>query len=238
MSKKIKQYHKDKNKKTGLLYIVNFFTTSITVCILIVVLFFISNYAGKLYFQKIKMTSALFVQASTVSVSLTENQKIINTDFRIPIHIKIPSIDVDATIESVGITKTGILDVPKISTDVGWYQYGTRPGEKGSAVIDGHSGTMNGIPAVFDSLYKLKIGDIIYIENGNGDTIGFVVRAFQSYDKNDNTAEVFDSVDGQSHLNLITCEPAWNEIQKSYFKRLVVFTDKINNAFPVQATSQ
>jgi hypothetical protein len=38
--------------------------------------------------------------------------------------------------------------------------------------------------------------------------------------------EIFTSKDGKSHLNIITCDWAWNKNTKHYPNRLVVFTDK------------
>ena len=55
------------------------------------------------------------------------------------------------------------MDVPTILTSAAWYDLGPRPGDSGSAVIDGHFGLHNGIPVVFDNLYKLRTGDKIYV---------------------------------------------------------------------------
>ena len=57
------------------------------------------------------------------------------------------------------------MDVPKQPDDVAWFDLGFRPGQKGSAVIDGHSGWKDNRPAVFDNLSKLKNGDKIYVED-------------------------------------------------------------------------
>jgi len=67
----------------------------------------------------------------------------------------IPSINIDAAIEYVGLTSNGAMAVPKGPNDVGWFELGPRPGDIGSAVIAGHDGWKDGIPAVFDNLSKL-----------------------------------------------------------------------------------
>lgn len=143
-----------------------------------------------------------------------------------PTRLKIPSINVDAAIESVGLTTDGAMDVPKQPDDVAWYNLGIRPGGLGSAVIDGHSGYKNNRPAVFDNLYKLSKGDKIYVEDGKGVMTTFVVREIRKYNPNADAADVFSSNDDQAHLNLITCTGFWNKIWKSHSERLVVFTDK------------
>ncbi|MSR70434.1 DUF3494 domain-containing protein [Candidatus Kaiserbacteria bacterium] len=140
-------------------------------------------------------------------------------------HLKIPEINVDTSLESVGLTQEGAVDVPKSPTNAGWFDLGPRPGESGNAVIVGHYGWKDAIPAVFDDLHALHKGDKLYIENEKGVTT-FVVRALQTYGQNEDAPEVFASNDGKAHLNLITCGGVWDPVEKSYSDRTVVFTDK------------
>ena len=144
----------------------------------------------------------------------------------LPVRLKITSLNVDALIEYVGFISGGAMGVPKGPAEVAWFELGPRPGDVGSAVIDGHSGWKDGIPAVFDDLHKLQAGDKIYIEHENGVNNAFVVRESKLYDPGADAIDVFTSQDGKSHLNLITCEGVWNTVTKSRSKRLVVFTDK------------
>ncbi len=132
----------------------------------------------------------------------------------------------DTAIEYVGLTSDGAMDIPKNQNDVAWFNLGPRPGEKGSSVIAGHLDRGNGMPAVFDNLYKLRQGDKLYVEDDKGVIISFVVRASRRYDPKADASDVFGSIDGKPHLNLITCEGVWNKVSKSYSQRLVVFTDK------------
>ncbi len=132
----------------------------------------------------------------------------------------------NAPIESVGLTKQGALDAPKDPRGVGWYERSARFGSKGVSVVDGHSGWIGNRPATFDSLGKVAIGDKIFILDGGGSAIVFVVRKVRIYGEHDDTTSVFISTDGASHLNLITCEGTWDEAKQSYAGRLVVFADK------------
>jgi len=144
----------------------------------------------------------------------------------LPIRLKIPKINVDAAIESVGLTPQGAVGVPKGPTNAAWFNLGPRPGDNGSAVIVGHYGWKNKKASAFDNLYKLRKGDKLYVEDDKGVIISFVVRESRRYDPKAEASNVFDSNDGKSHLNLITCEGVWDKTQKSYSKRLVVFTDR------------
>ncbi len=141
--------------------------------------------------------------------------------------LRIPTINVNATIEPAGMTQNGEMGVPKGPNNVTWFKLGPRPGESGSAVIAGHYGRWKtGEGSVFDTLHTLRKGDKIYVEDEKGITTTFIVREKRNYDPNANASEIFTSKDGKSHLNLITCEGVWNKSSKSYTKRLVVFTDK------------
>jgi sortase A len=116
------------------------------------------------------------------------------------------------------------MAVPTGPLNVAWFSPGTLPGDIGSAVIAGHEGWKNNIRAVFDNLYKLQVGDKVYVQDANGATKTFTVRALRTYAQDAATSDVFTSGDGKRHLNLITCEGLWNSTQKSYPNRLVVFT--------------
>jgi LPXTG-site transpeptidase (sortase) family protein len=145
----------------------------------------------------------------------------------LPALLRIPKISIDAKIDFVGVTSDGAVGVPKGPTDVAWFDLGPRPGDNGSAVIDGHYGQWkNGGGSVFDDLNKLIPGDKIYVEDTEGMTVTFVVRELHTYGQNEYAPGVFSSGDGKAHLNLITCEGAWIEAQKTYSNRLIVFTDK------------
>jgi len=145
----------------------------------------------------------------------------------LPVRLQIPEIGVDSTIEDALITSDGRMDVPAGSVDVAWFALGPHPGQTGSAVIGGHYGIRNGVPFVFYDLDKLKIGDKVYILDDGDSTLAFVVRSIKSFDRNADATPVFVSTDGLAHLNLITCEGVWNQVNGNYPQRLVIFTDEI-----------
>lgn len=141
----------------------------------------------------------------------------------LPVRLRIPKINVEATIEFTGLTSEGAMEVPSNAINVGWFKLGPRPGEKGSAVIAGHFDGDNGGAGIFTNLNKLREGDELYIETNKGTSVAFVVRESRTYDPG-HADEVFSRSDG-AHLNLITCDGVWDGVKKSYSKRLVVFTD-------------
>lgn len=140
-----------------------------------------------------------------------------------PVRLIIPSININANIQHLGVTQTGEMEIPANIIDVGWFSLGPRPGERGSAVIAGHFNGENNEAGVFNNLHKLKMGDQLYIEDDNGKTTSFIVRETRTY-KPGYADEVFNLSNG-AHLNLITCDGVWDAVEKSYSKRLVVFAD-------------
>jgi sortase A len=143
-----------------------------------------------------------------------------------PSKISIPAIGVDAHIQRVGISKHGTMAVPTNYTDVGWYRYGTIPGNVGSAVMAGHLDNGLSLPGVFKNLKDLKTGDDIIIETESGTNIHFKVTDISSlaYD-----TKVTESVFGKTNtptLKLITCEGTWNPEKKTYSDRLVLTAER------------
>lgn len=145
-----------------------------------------------------------------------------------PIHIKIPSIGVDATIEPVSVDADGFMDTPKLPSKAAWYEPGPRPGEAGNAVIAGHLDWYGGAKAIFVNLHKLKVGDSIIVRDELGAEHSFIIRGKRNYDAAADATDIFISSDGKARLNLITCSGSWNKKARQYSKRLVIFAESQN----------
>ena len=76
-----------------------------------------------------------------------------------PLRLEIPKLNINSKIKYVGLTPKGNMASPRSFSDVGWYKYGVRPGEQGSAVIAGHVNNGLSRPAVFWNLNELQKGD-------------------------------------------------------------------------------
>jgi LPXTG-site transpeptidase (sortase) family protein len=144
--------------------------------------------------------------------------------YALPVRLVIPDIDVDAKVERVGLTASNAMASPSGPDPAGWYKYGPRPGERGSAVIDGHSGYADGQAAVFDDLPELDKGDEVYIEDARGRRLTFIVRRKKLYARDASAAEVFAETRSR-RLNLITCTGSFDEAAGTHTQRLVVFAE-------------
>ncbi len=143
----------------------------------------------------------------------------------VPRTLSIPSLNINAPIIQVGITLAGAMATPKSFKEVGWYKYGVMPGERGSAVIAGHVNNGLGLSGVFTDLSKLKVGDSVEVIDVSGNVLSFEVEKTVLYDyKTADTSGIFSSTDDAVRLNLITCDGDWIQNEKTYDKRLVVFT--------------
>lgn len=137
-----------------------------------------------------------------------------------PTRLTIPTINVDAAVEQVGLDTQGRMAAPARTEDVGWYQPGAAPGDVGNAVIDGHLDWYNG-PAVFARLAKMKVGDQITVLREDGTKAKFTVDSTSVMPYDASTDSLFTK-GGPPSLTLITCAGTWDRQRGTYLQRLVV----------------
>ena len=135
--------------------------------------------------------------------------------------LQIPAIGVNAPIISIGLTSDGSLDAPKTLYKVGIYTGGPWPGQNGTAIVDGHSGSpvQHG---VLEHINKLKIGDLISVVETSGKTTRFAVTATQAYPAVASTAGVLFAKTTTPTMNLISCYGNWNDKTQEFDQRWIV----------------
>ena len=215
-----------KNKKT-------FFIIPI---IFLVIIFFGVILAHAVFFVPVDEITSPTSTISTPPIEVTEKTTLSKDSTKkniaqvypisYPKQLRIPIISVNAKIQYIGIAKNGKMATPNNFTDVGWFQSGIVPGNKGSAVIDGHVDNGLAFPAVFTSLEKLNIGNDIYIDTIGGNILHFQVTNIKNYDANAETAEIFNQNDG-NYIKLITCAGVWSILHRTHDQRLVVTAKQI-----------
>ncbi len=141
-----------------------------------------------------------------------------------PIRVRIPAIGVVAPLVPLGINDDGTLEVPRYE-EAGWYADGTRPGDRGPAVIAAHLDSTTG-PAVFHRLEELKPGEVVHVDYGDG-TVSFAVRESRSFLKSQfPTQQVYGPTE-EPELRLITCDGTFDRRAASYNSNLVVWADMV-----------
>ncbi|AZM53110.1 class F sortase [Streptomyces sp. WAC 01529] len=140
-----------------------------------------------------------------------------------PDRVRIPAIGVDAPLMGLGLTRQGSLDVPPAGRKnlAGWYEAGTTPGERGTAIVAGHVDNKEG-PAVFYELGALRKGRTIEIERRDGSVAVFTVHANEVYDAKDFPDEKVYGAAPRPELRVITCGGKYSE-RTGYQGNVVVF---------------
>lgn len=165
-----------------------------------------------------------FIFSPTGEIQLPGAGGRINTgDGALPSRLIIPALEIDAYVQHVGVGKSGNMAVPSKYADVAWYKFGTRPGDRGSAVIAGHVDNGFGLPGVFEHLHELESGDEVFVETGKGERFRYKVLTSETYPYDEAPLAGIFNQSGGSFLNLITCRGEWLASQEMYEERLVIY---------------
>lgn len=143
-----------------------------------------------------------------------------------PTHLRIASIDVSATITSLGIHPDQTVEVPQDPAQVGWYRLGSRPGQPGSAVILGHVDSVHG-PAVFYRLRTLSRGDEVDVRSSDGSVTRFEVTSITTYANADFPAQEVYRTTGRPGLALVTCGGRYDAAHGGYQSNVVVLASLV-----------
>ncbi|SCL29509.1 LPXTG-site transpeptidase (sortase) family protein [Micromonospora nigra] len=141
-----------------------------------------------------------------------------------PVRLRIPAIDVTASINAVGINRrTGEFEVPPSVDEIGWYRFG--PGleaEAGSVVIAGHVDSADQGEGAFYRLRELDRGDTVTATGSDGEERTYRVVAREEYDKTKIPLERYFARDGQPRLTLITCGGPFDAQERRYRDNIVI----------------
>ena len=140
-----------------------------------------------------------------------------------PTEVRIPALAVDAPMTTVGRTDDGGIGAPPPAYQnlAGWFTGGPAPGQRGTAVIDGHVDTLQG-PAVFYGLGALHKGNHVEVVRSDGSTAVFTVYGIELFAKDDFPGDrVYGSTD-RPELRVITCGGGFTK-KTGYDSNVVVF---------------
>jgi Sortase domain len=141
-----------------------------------------------------------------------------------PVRLRLPRLNIDATVLPVSVSADGLLDVPDNPRQLGWWSASGRPGmPSASVVIDGHvDSATRGIGALFQ-LQKAQPGDEVLLMNASGASTRYAVVARRSYAKASlPAADVFAREVGP-RLVIITCGGRFNQATRHYADNIVVY---------------
>ncbi|WP_308331291.1 class F sortase [Terracoccus luteus] len=139
-----------------------------------------------------------------------------------PVSIAISSVGITAPVGQVGLNRDGTIGVPTDPRQAAWYRLGSRPGNRGPAVIVGHLDSAVG-PAAFYRLSEVRPGQTVTVTRADRSVARFTIDAVRSYRRDHfPTTTVYGPTD-YAGLRLITCGGAYDHRTKSYESNTVVF---------------
>lgn len=159
-----------------------------------------------------------------------------------------PQGQIKATIVGVGVTEPNAMDAPEgplgnpVWQQAYWFRGSAIPGARSTALIAGHIDGPRGSAALFGRLGELKPGDPIVVhDTRNGLNVVFSVTSAQSFSLDQTLDHAVlnqiygvgpvagtvpqRSVDGLSHLTLITCAGTFTN--GTHDHRLAVFATRV-----------
>jgi LPXTG-site transpeptidase (sortase) family protein len=145
-----------------------------------------------------------------------------------PRMLKIDSLGINARVRPMGINSIQAISAPVNIHDSGWYIGSSKPGAPGAMFIDGHaSGTTR--QGLFAYLDTMKDGNTITIERGDGQLLNYQVVHVETVPKDtvDMSKVLSTYGDASEGLNLMTCTGTWLPDQKTYDKRAIVYTARV-----------
>jgi LPXTG-site transpeptidase (sortase) family protein len=143
----------------------------------------------------------------------------------VPVGLNIPEIGLHVRgIDHLGVTRSGALETPSLAhvDEVGWYEYGPTPGQRGAAVLAGHVDSLTR-QAIFYRLHDLRRGDAVSVRRADGSTVTFTVDEVVRVPKAHFPTEKVYGDPGYPALRLITCGGRFDRATGHYLSNIVVF---------------
>lgn len=121
-----------------------------------------------------------------------------------PTRLTINALAVNAPVVPTGVTQAGNAQIPPDGDVIGWYQFGSAPGDvRGSAVLIGHRDTEAEGPGALFDLDAIEQGDLLTVRSGPVSHTYRVV-ALRSIDQ-DGLPDALFRRGGPHQLVVITC---------------------------------
>ena len=139
-----------------------------------------------------------------------------------PTRFTIERLGIDMQVRPVGVARDGEMALPRTPADVGWYEYGPRPGDpRGATVLAAHldmPGYGTGPIAAIDSLRR---GDVIVVRAGRTST-RYAVSDVRSIRKSQLDLGALFARDGAPVLHVVTCGGTFDPEARRYDRNVVV----------------
>ena len=140
-----------------------------------------------------------------------------------PTRLRIPDLDVDATVKGVGVQRDGAMVIPAAPTSVGWYRFGSAPADpEGNTVIAGHVATREDGPGALAALRGARPGMRVVVTTADGTEHEYEVKGREAIVKKALPVDEIFARDGRPLLVLITCGGEYLPELRSHRDNVVV----------------
>ena len=139
-----------------------------------------------------------------------------------PTRFTIERLGIDMPVLPVGVARDGEMALPRTPADVGWYQFGPRPGDpRGATVLAAHLDMPGYGPGPIAAVEGLRRGDLIVVRSG-GTTTRYAVADVRSVRKSQLDLGALFARDGAPVLHVVTCGGAFDPETRRYDRNVVV----------------
>ncbi|MGB7819869.1 MAG: class F sortase [Ornithinibacter sp.] len=139
-----------------------------------------------------------------------------------PTRVVIEDLDVDASVDAVGVQDDGAMVIPAARTSVGWYRFGSAPQDpEGNTVIAGHVATPDG-PGALAPLSGAEPGMVVSVTDADGEVHRYEITGREKIVKKALPVDDIFARDEAPHLVLITCGGEYIPELRSHRDNIVV----------------
>lgn len=146
-----------------------------------------------------------------------------------PSSIKIPELDIRGSVQPVGFSAPGTMQVPADISVVGWFDRSAFPiGERGHTVLVGHRDGVDDPNGIFRRLGDVRRGDRVIVRDLAGRRVRYEVESVDvlgTKEFADRAAQLF-SVTASHRLVLLSCGGVFDRSRGGYQATVVVIATR------------
>jgi sortase (surface protein transpeptidase) len=146
-----------------------------------------------------------------------------------PQSLSMESIGVTMPVLGTGVTDDGQMELPDDPTVLGWYRYGSAPGdEQGSAVLAGHVDSIEFGVGPLNRLANVAVGDVMTVAGPDGSPLSYQVTDVQRIPQAVLPTDQIFREDGPHQLVVITCGGRYLPDAGGYEDNIVVTAQPVD----------
>jgi hypothetical protein len=138
-----------------------------------------------------------------------------------PVRVRVPALGLDADVRPVGVGGDRQMRLPDDPRVLGWYRFGSSPGDDGSVVLAGHVDSRRFGVGPLVALQSIDVGTVVQVVTRPGEVRTYRVDSIERFDQQALPPAVFTRT-GPERLRLVTCTGPYLPRAGGYQQNLVV----------------